>query len=75
VVEEVANRFNLSERHQDSFLKNLIEGGDVTQWGLANAITAIANTTDSYEMATKLESIGGELMTMDGRQWRELAAA
>lgn len=75
VVAEVANRFGLSESHKDSFLKNLIEGSDISQWGLANAVTAIANKADSYETATRLETIGGELMTLDNKQWKELAAA
>lgn len=74
VVEEVANRYHLSEKHQASFLHNLIEGGDTTQWGLANAVTAIANTADDYETATTLEKIGGDLMTMDAKRWQELAA-
>lgn len=75
VVEEVANRFNMTGTHKDSFLKNLIEGGDITQWGLANAITAIANTEKSYEKATELESLGGLIMTLPANKWEELAAA
>lgn len=75
VVEEVVSRFNLSERYADSFLKNLIEGGDTSQWGLANAVTAAANTAESYEKATELERIGGSIMTLDGHAWRDLADA
>ena len=74
VIELVSNRFQLTERHRDSFLKNLIEGADTTQWGLANAITAIANKADNYETATRLEAIGGEIMTMDAKQWQAIAA-
>jgi Domain of unknown function (DUF932) len=75
VVEEVATRYHLTDGHKDSFLKNLIEGGDLTAWGLANALTAVANTAENYEVATRLERVGGELMTMDGGKWRELAEA
>lgn len=74
VVEEVVDRWALSERVKDSFLKNLIEGGDITQWGLANALTAVANKAANYEEATELEKIGGTLMLLDGNQWQQIAA-
>lgn len=74
VVEEIADRYNLAEKYKDSFLKNLIEGGDTSQWGVANAITAVANSAENYESATDLEKIGGEIVTMDGNRWKELAA-
>jgi len=75
VVEEVVDRWHLPERYQDSFLKHLIEGGDVTQWGLANAVTATANDCANYEEATRLEKLGGELMVMPAERWQDLAAA
>lgn len=75
VVEEVANRFSLTEKHKGSFLNNLIEGGDLTQWGLANALTQVANTAEDYETATELERAGGALMVMSAGEWKELAAA
>lgn len=75
VVEEVGDRYHLSEAHRASFLTNLIEGGDTSQWGLANALTAVANSAENYEAATTLERAGGQLMTMDAGRWEELAAA
>jgi len=75
VVEEVVGRYGLPERMANSFLTNLIEGADVTQWGLANAVTAAANTAANYEEATRLEKIGGEIIAMDGNQWKQLAEA
>jgi len=75
VVEEVADRFSLNEKYKDSFLKNLIEGGDTSQWGLANAITAVANMADSYEDATDLEKVGGTIMTLPPEAWHQLADA
>ena len=75
VVEEVSERFGLTDKHKDSFLKNLIEGGDLSQWGLANAITAVANNAESYEKATELETIGGTILTLPAEKWHELTAA
>lgn len=75
VVEEVASRYGLNDKHKNSFLQNLIDGGDTTQWGLANAITAVANTAEDYETATELERIGGSIMGLDATRWHELEAA
>lgn len=75
VVERVSKYAVLSDGHRKSFLQNLVEGGDLTQWGVANAITAIANKAENYEMATRLEKIGGNLMTMPLKAWDELGAA
>ena len=75
VVEEIADLYHLSERHRASFLDNLINGGDTTQWGFANAVTAIANKAESYEVATELERVGGSIMTLDKQGWERLAAA
>jgi uncharacterized protein DUF932 len=75
IVEEVADRWSLSENHKASFLNNLIEGGDISQWGLANALTAVANKAENYEAATDLERIGGALMTLDESSWQQIAAA
>lgn len=75
LVAEVTARYHLSDRYQDSFLKKLIEGGDVTQWGMANAITAAANDVEDYEEATRLEKLGGELMVMPAERWADLNSA
>lgn len=75
VVEEVVSRYSLKKNHADSFLNFLIEGGDLTQWGLANAVTSIANNAEDYETATELERVGGSILTMDSGQWKELAHA
>lgn len=72
VVEVITNKFGLSESHKNSFLTNLIEGGDLTQWGVANAVTAIANKAEDYETATDLEKAGGSIMVLDKAGWSML---
>lgn len=74
VVEEISDRWSLSDKQRGSFMQHLIEGHDTTQWGFANAITAIANNADTYEEATELEKIGGTIMTLDNSQWQQIAA-
>jgi hypothetical protein len=75
VVEEVVTRYSLKKDQKDTFLRKLIEGADLTQWGLANAVTAVANTAPDYETANELERVGGSILTLDASSWRELAHA
>lgn len=63
-VELVADRFGLVEQERDLVMKNLITGGDVSQWGLTNAVTAAANVAASYDRAVDLETIGGKVAAL-----------
>jgi hypothetical protein len=75
VVEEVVQRYRLSESSGESVLQHLASGGDLTRWGLVNAVTRTAEDQTTYEQATVLERLGGEILTADGKTWKELAAA
>jgi hypothetical protein len=75
VVEEVVLRYRLSDSTGDSVLQHLAAGGDLSRWGLVNAITRSAEDQATYEQATTLERLGGEVLTADNKTWKELAAA
>lgn len=60
-VELVTKRFDISQDEGKGVMANLISGGDVSQWGLVNAVTALANTAASYDRAIELETIGGKV--------------
>jgi hypothetical protein len=75
VVESVQEMFALPKTLHAGILNELVTAGDLSQWGLSNAVTALANTTKDYEDATTLERVGGEILTLDRKQWRELAEA
>jgi hypothetical protein len=62
VVERIGKEFRMSRGEGDSVLRNLIEGGDLTAWGMANAITATARDTDDYDRVIELERIGNRLI-------------
>ncbi len=74
-AEIVRKRFSLTEGEGNSFLENLLRDGDRTAWGTLNAVTQIANTTDDYDRATELEAIGGRILDLNPRDWREIAEA
>lgn len=63
-VELVAERYDLVEDEKAAVMRNLISGGDVSQWGLTNAVTALANDVKSYDRAVELEEIGGKIAGM-----------
>jgi hypothetical protein len=75
VVEDVTARFDLGKGEGETLLQNLINGGDLSQWGLANAITAMANTTENYDRAVEFERIGGRVIDLSPADWRTMAQA
>jgi len=74
VTEIVAARSGLSEDERGQVLKNLLKSSDPTQYGLANAVTAIANDTEDYDRVIELERAGGWLATMPANEWQNLVA-
>lgn len=72
-IEEV---YNFRNEVKDGILKHLAEGGEYTQWGLSNAVTAFAqDQTLDYEQATELERVGGEILMMPATDWTSLSKA
>lgn len=64
VVEVVGRNVGLSETERVSVLRNLIDGKvGMSRWGLANAITAAAHTSDDFDRAVELQTIGGRYMS------------
>lgn len=72
VVELTGRSYGLNQDEQDSILQYLISGGDLSQYGLSNAITQASQEVESYDRATALEGIGWQVATMTGQQWKEL---
>lgn len=74
-VELVARRMSLNDGEKSLVMQNLIAGGDLTQWGIINAITATAQEAESYDRATELETIGGKILELNNSEWQQLAHA
>jgi len=64
-IELVSKKFNFCETESKDMLKFLIEGGDLTNWGLANSVTRMAQDVPSYDRSTELESIGFQIMNQN----------
>lgn len=73
VVESLAARYNLNKPESESALIALAESKDYSRWGLANAVTVLANSSGSYDRAVDLESLGGRIMQMGVKEYGDLA--
>ena len=72
VVELTGKAYSLNQGEQDDVLTYLIQGGDLSLYGLSNAITRASQNVESYDRATALESIGWQVATMGPAQWKEI---
>ena len=72
VIELTGKAYDLNQGEQDSILNYLIAGGDLSLYGLSNAITRASQDVESYDRATSLEGIGWQVATMPETQWREI---
>jgi hypothetical protein len=75
VIETVKKTYNLGDGEGNGILTHLIEGGSLTQYGLANAITKFAQQVESYDRSTDLERIGAEVVALPSKNWSRLAVA
>jgi hypothetical protein len=73
VVEVTAKRFGLTEPERGSVLRHLVEGGDLSRYGLANALTRASQDVEEYDRATDLERLGGQIIELPRQAWQELA--
>jgi hypothetical protein len=72
VVELTAKKLGLNETERGSVLRHLIEGGDLSKYGLHNAITRTAEDVASYDRASQLEQMGGEVIELPKSEWQEI---
>ena len=72
VIEVTGKTYGLNQSEQDDVLTYLIQGGDLSLYGLSNAITRASQDVESYDRATALEAIGWNVATMPAAQWKEI---
>lgn len=74
VVELTSKNYGFNQSEQESILDYLIRGGDMSLYGLSNAVTRMSQDVESYDRATELESIGWDIATMEPARWKEINA-
>ena len=72
VVKLASSNFKITEAESAGVLQHLIEGGDLTLYGLANAVTRYSQDVENYDRASKLEEIGYQVMTMSPKLFQAI---
>lgn len=75
VVEVTAQKIGLNQTEGKSVLRHLIEGGDLSRFGMMNAITRMSADLDSYDRASDLEVAGAKIIELPKADWKVLAEA
>jgi hypothetical protein len=73
VIEVTRKSFGLTEGEGESVMKHLIEGGDLSRWGMANAVTRAAQDVESYDRFSDLQRVGGQIIELPRKRWAEIA--
>lgn len=72
VVELTSKHTGISQYESSGILGYLIESGDLSLYGIANAVTRYAQDVESYDRSTELEAIGYKIITMSPRLWTSI---
>ena len=74
-IDLAAKALDIRELEKPSILRHLIEGGDLTRYGLFNALTRTGEDQADYDRATDFERMGGKLIELGEGEWRRIAEA
>jgi hypothetical protein len=74
-VEVTAKAIGLNESESGLVLNHLIQSGDLSKFGMLNAVTRTAEDIDSYDRASELERLGSSVLYLPASTWREVATA
>jgi hypothetical protein len=74
-VEVLAQKIGVSDAERGGILTALIEGADLSRWGVINAVTAQAHKALSYDRAVEFEAMGNRLIDLPKSDWQEVLQA
>ena len=72
VVKMTGSSMGYTESEGEGIMQHLIEGGDFSLYGLANAVTRFSQDVESYDRASRLEEIGYSVLTMSPMLFRSI---
>lgn len=64
VVDLTAKQYGFNKNEETGVLQHLIMGGDLSLYGLSNAVTRASQDISDYDRATTLEGAGWQIATM-----------
>jgi precorrin-3B methylase len=68
-VEVISKRLELTQGEEDDLLTNLIAGKDLSVYGMANAVTALAHKSEDYDRSIELERAGTRVIELPKKDW------
>ncbi len=74
-VEVLANRNLLNDNERADLLRHLIVEGDLSGYGLVNAVTHYSQEVVDCDRATEFEGLGGKLIELAPNEWKGLVFA
>jgi hypothetical protein len=74
-VEVLAKKVGATDGERGGILRSLIEGGDLSAWGLLNAVTAQAHAAPDYDRSIDFERMGGALLELPRNEWTRVLEA
>ena len=74
-VEVLAQRYTLNDSERAGVLRHLISAGQLSGYGLVNAVTHYSQEVEDYDRATEFEALGGRLIDLPAHEWKGLAEA
>jgi hypothetical protein len=75
VVELASKNYGVNEKESQGVLDFLIRGGDLSLYGLTNAVTREAQEVKSYDRSTEVEMTAWRMLSMSRREWENINAA
>jgi len=70
-TKNITKRFNIPEKYIDAINDQLYKDNNKNQWGMANAITALAHRVDNPDVAYDFEVTGNEVIKLNDQQWNK----
>lgn len=74
-VEVLAKTIGATDAEGAGILQSLIKGGDLSAWGMVNAVTAQAHAANDYDRSIELEATGGQLLSLNDNEWTRVLEA
>jgi len=72
VVELTAKQYGFNKSEEADILQHLIQGGDLSLYGLSGAVTRASQDVRDYDRATSLEAAGWQIATMPRDIWNNI---
>lgn len=74
-VEVLSQKIGATEDERGGILRSLIEGGDLSRWGVINAVTHQAHTAKDYDRSIEFEKAGATILDLSPSDWNVIAEA